>query len=40
MTRKERAQFRANLYALAHDLAGGILIAALVVLLSFLFAIR
>lgn len=40
MTSRERAQLRANLYALAHDLIGGILLAGLTVGLAFLFSVK
>ena len=40
MTSREKAQFRASLYALAHDLFGGLLLAVLIVALAFLFSVR
>jgi hypothetical protein len=40
MTKREKAQFRANLYSLAHDIAGGILLAGLIVALAFLFSVK
>lgn len=40
MTKREKAQIRANLYALAHDIFGGILLAALTVGLAFLFSVK
>lgn len=40
MTKRERAKIRASLYSLAHDLLGGILLAALIVALAFLFSVK
>lgn len=40
MTKREKAQIRASLYALAHDLFGGILLAGLTVALAFLFSVK
>ena len=40
MTSREKAQFRASLYAIAHDITGGILLAALTVALAFLFSVK
>lgn len=40
MTSRERAKLRASLYALVHDLFGGILLAVLTVALAFLFSIK
>jgi len=40
MTSREKAQLRANLYSLAHDITGGILLAALTVALAFLFSVK
>lgn len=40
MTKREKAQIRASLYALAHDLLGGLLLAALTVALAFLFSVK
>ena len=40
MTKRERAKLRASLYSLAHDIFGGLILAAIVVILSFLFAVR
>ncbi len=38
MTKREKAQLRAALYSLAHTVAGFLLMAALVLLLPFIFA--
>jgi len=40
MTKREKAQIRASIYALARDLFGGLLLAALIVALAFLFSIH
>lgn len=40
MTKRERAKIRASLYSLAHDLLGGLLLAALIVALAFLFSVK
>ena len=40
MTHRERAKLRASLYAIVHDLLGGILLAALTVALAFLFSVK
>lgn len=40
MTKREKAQIRAALYSLIHLIAGFIIMASLVLLLPFLFAIR
>ncbi len=40
MTKREKAQLRASLYSIAHDLLGGLLLAGLIVALAFLFSIR
>jgi hypothetical protein len=40
MTRSQKHALRANLYALAHDLFGGILLAGLTVALAFLLAVK
>lgn len=40
MTKREKAQIRASLYAIAHDLFGGLLLAALIVALAFLFSVK
>lgn len=40
MTKRERAQLRASLYALAHDITGGFLLAALIVALAFLLSVK
>lgn len=39
MTKREKAQLRAALYSLAHTIVGFLIMAALVLLLPFLFAI-
>jgi len=39
MTKREKAQLRAALYSLLHTLAGFLIMAALVLLLPFLFAV-
>lgn len=40
MTKREKAQLRAALYSLARTIAGFIIMAVLVLLLPFIFAIR
>lgn len=40
MTSRERAKIRASLYAIAHDLLGGILLAVLTVALAFLLSVK
>ena len=40
MTSREKAKIRASLYAIAHDLFGGLLLAVLIVALAFLFSVR
>lgn len=40
MTKRERAKLRASLYSIAHDLFGGLLLAALTVALAFLLAVK
>lgn len=40
MTKREKAQIRASLYSIAHDLFGGILLAGLIVGLAFLFSVK
>lgn len=40
MTHRERAKLRASLYAIFHDIAGGILLAGLTVALAFLFSVK
>lgn len=40
MTSRERAQIRASIYSIAHDIAGGLLLAALTVALAFLFSVK
>lgn len=40
MTSRERAKIRASLYSLAHDIAGGLLLAGLIVGLAFLFSVK
>lgn len=40
MTHREKAQLRAFIYALSHDIFGGILLAGLTVALAFLFSVK
>lgn len=40
MTKRERAKLRASLYSIVHDIAGGILLAGLIVGLAFLFSVK
>lgn len=40
MTSREKAQIRASLYAIVHDIFGGILLAGLTVALAFLLAVK
>lgn len=40
MTKREKAQLRASLYALVHDISGGLLLAGLIVGLAFLFSVK
>lgn len=40
MTKRERAKIHASLYSLARDIAGGLLLAALIVALAFLFSVK
>lgn len=40
MTHRKKAQLRASIYALSHDIAGGLLLAGLTVVLAFLFSVK
>lgn len=40
MTKREKAQLRASLYSIVHDLIGGLMLAALIVALAFLFSVK